>query len=96
MANQDTEVITTANDLNKHLDMIKFKILHDPISIEEGGFKPGAKVTPLSVNDMIRMGILQGGTVIENVKNGKRHIVKKSKRRSKFRNKMCLVVMKGD
>ena len=77
----DRERMQSYVDMNDHLDSLPIILVHDPIDVEEGGFRPGAKLDPLEIDTMIEMGILADGTILENRKNGIRKIVKTAQRR---------------
>ena len=76
---RNKETLKTAADLNDHIDGWKFRIIYDPIPERDGGFTPGAKIDKESIKLMARLGSIVPGTIVENIDNGKRLIVKKSR-----------------
>jgi len=83
--------MTIEADQNFYLGLLKFAVVYDPITAEDGGFKPGAKLSVLSVEHMIKANTLRIGAILENIKNGKQYIVK---RREYIYNKRARNILK--
>ena len=63
-------------DPDRWLDKMEFILVRDPIPVEEGGFKPGAKMGTLDIKECMKTGALVHGTSFRSVKNKKTYLVR--------------------
>jgi len=78
---RDLATMKNIDDLNYQLNKWPYKVVFDPVPLEEGGYKPGAKIDGISIRMMTKIGSLKHGTILERVATGLRFIVVRSRQK---------------